>query len=500
MATGLTTIKIENGTARMPEWRLAQPVNLEINENEHIAIIGNNAGGKSLLVGMLTGSHPLIDEPKYCFGKNRSELISENIKYISFEDAYGTANSNYYLQQRWNMHDIDDETPTAGDFLNKELSIVNSKAESLYPLRDKLYDLFSIRQMLDKYIISLSSGELRKLHIVKSLLSSPKILILDNPNIGLDKSTRNMLNTTLESLAAELNIQIILVQPSANGLPKFITHIVEVNDLIVSPKKEIKKFLNDNNRESTPVRKYEEKYKEVTGIPYTISDTASSPHDNVVEMHNVNITYGKRHIINDFNWTVANGDCWAINGENGAGKSTLLSLICADNPQCYACDISLFGRKRGSGESIWEIKKRIGYVSPEMHRAYKKNITALRIMASGMKDSVGLYTHATDDEISTCLRWMDIFGISKLKERNFLTLSSGEQRLVLLARAFVKDPQLLILDEPFHGLDENNKEMARNIIDAFARRKDKTIIMVSHYEEEYPSCINKVLTLKKCFS
>ena len=194
---------------------------------------------------------------------------------------------------------------------------------------------------------------------------------------------------------------------------------------------------------------------------------------------------------------VRRGECWALSGENGAGKSTLLSLVCADNPQSYACDISLFGRKRGTGESIWDIKRHIGYVSPEMHRAYLKNLPALDIVASGLHDSIGLYRRPKAEELEACRWWMDTFGIGPLHERPFLTLSSGEQRLCLLARAFVKDPALLVLDEPLHGLDTRRRALVRRIIEAFCRRPGKTLLMVTHYEEELPACIDHRLRLSR---
>ena len=199
----------------------------------------------------------------------------------------------------------------------------------------------------------------------------------------------------------------------------------------------------------------------------------------------------------DLDWTVKCGERWALTGENGAGKSTLLSLVCADNPQSYACNISLFGRKRGSGESIWEIKKHIGYVSPEMHRAYLKNLPAIDIVASGLHDSIGLYKKTQEKDRTVCEWWMDIFGISDLKDRSFLQLSSGEQRMVLLVRAFVKDPELLILDEPLHGLDMYNRRLVKDIIEVFCARKGKTLIMVTHYQEELPDVITHTLFLKR---
>lgn len=218
----------------------------------------------------------------------------------------------------------------------------------------------------------------------------------------------------------------------------------------------------------------------------------------VVVCNSINIAYGSRRIFQDFSWTVKSGERWALNGENGAGKSTLLSLVCADNPQAYACDISLFGFKRGSGESIWDIKKNIGYVSPEMFRSYRRNMSVIKIAASGLSDTSGIYDKEISNDVKQkVLFWLDIFGIKDLAQRNYLQLSSGEQRMVLLARAFVKDPSLLVLDEPFHGLDRERRELSRNIINAFCSRKGKTLIMVTHYEEEYPSCIDHKLTLKK---
>ena len=208
-------------------------------------------------------------------------------------------------------------------------------------------------------------------------------------------------------------------------------------------------------------------------------------------MHHVTIRYGNRTILNDIDWTIRQGEHWALSGPNGSGKSTLLSLICADNPQGYACDISLFGRRRGTGETIWDIKRRIGYVSPEMHRSYQRNLPTVQVVASGLKDTIGLYTRPNEKEKEQCRKALALFGIADMENRPFLTLSSGEQRLVLLARAFVKAPDLLILDEPLHGLDDHNSEKVKAIINDYCSNPENTLIMVSHYEEELPSCINR---------
>ena len=219
--------------------------------------------------------------------------------------------------------------------------------------------------------------------------------------------------------------------------------------------------------------------------------------NTVLEMKNIHKSFPGVRALKGVDFHLNKGEIHALMGENGAGKSTLLSLVCADNPQSYACDISLFGRKRGTGESIWEIKKHIGYVSPEMHRAYLKNLPAIEIVASGLHDSIGLYKRPQESQMAACEWWMDVFGIAALKDKPFLQLSSGEQRLALLARAFVKDPELLILDEPLHGLDTYNRRRVKKIIEAFCRRQDKTMIMVTHYESELPSTITDRLFLKR---
>ena len=216
-----------------------------------------------------------------------------------------------------------------------------------------------------------------------------------------------------------------------------------------------------------------------------------------LDVQNLTKSFGALVLFERISFSIAEGQKVGLIAKNGTGKSTLLSLVCADNPQAYACDIQLFGHRRGTGESSWEIKRHIGYVSPEMHRAYKKDLPAIHIVASGLKDSVGLYVRPTESEYAQCRWWMDIFGIASLADRTFMSLSSGEQRIVLLARTFVKDPELLILDEPLHGLDDRNRQLVKDIIEAFCRRRNKTLVMVTHYEDELPPCIDHHLHLER---
>lgn len=426
------------------------------------AIAGLNGSGKTRYVDQL-----------------RKQLASDKVRYIAFTDSYGVnVDGQYYLQLRWNQHDIDHETPTVGELLMRAFLMTGEDTLERRQLRDHLYELFHMEPLLDKYIITLSSGELRKFQLTKTLFSDPRLLIMDNPFIGLDAETRDQLRDLLKLLAEERDMEIMLVMSKTDDIPDFVTDI---------------KYFTEP-QEVPPHVLPKAKYEAILSFPYTDNDYDCH---HVIDMKKVTIRYGERTILKDLDWTVCNGERWALSGQNGSGKSTLLSLICADNPQSYACDITLFDRPRGSGESIWDIKKHIGYVSPEMHRSYKRNLPAIRIVASGLMDSIGLYAIPNPKDYERCRWWLDIFGIGHLADTPFLQLSSGEQRLVLLARAFVKDPQLLILDEPLHGLDLWNRRLTKDIIEAFCQRKGKTMIMVTHYQEELPNVITNSLFLKK---
>ena len=486
-------ISIKNGVTRMPEWRMAEPVNFEACEGEHIAIVGPNGGGKSMFVDMIVGRHPLLmHDPDYDFAPSTKPLVSDNIKYITFRDTYGGDNDRtYFLQQRWNQLEIDESTPIVKDKLEEAYQMAGDDTPERRELQKHIYQLFHMEHLMNKYVILLSSGELRKFKLASTLFSEPRVLIMDNPFIGLDAETRDQLKDLLKNLSSERALQIILVLSKSDDIPEFITHVVEVKDMKVLPKVTKQQYLD--SRQPVPAHVLNPALVQaIQDLPYSDREYHS---EEVVKMNKVSIRYGERTILKELDWTVNNGERWALSGQNGAGKSTLLSLVCADNPQSYACDIALFGNPRGSGESIWDIKKHIGYVSPELHRSYQRDLPAIRIVASGLMDSVGLYVKPKEEDRDKCRFWMKVFGLEGLEERGFLKLSSGEQRLVLLARAFVKDPELLILDEPLHGLDNVNRRLVKDVIEAFCQRKNKTMIMVTHYKEELPACIDHSIFL-----
>lgn len=475
-------IEIENGIARMPAYRLAEPLNIKIKRCVPVAVFGNNASGKSLFVSMLTGEHPLLSVgSKYISHFPEKESRNCNIKVVTFCDAYGYGNEGFY-QLRWN-HGL------LLDSLTVEQSLRRHSQSGDLP--EEVISLLGLESLLDKQLIMLSSGELRRMQFAEALIDDPALLVIDNPYIGLDAETREQTTELLKKISLSSDLTLMIVVSRVKDIPEFIDTVIPVSEKKVMSATDRKSIL------STP-----DKYLGSVIPEDTRSDILALPEGNenkgdIIECNDVRVAYGTRTILNHFSWNVKYGEHWAVNGVNGSGKSTLLSLICADNPQAYSQDISLFGYKRGNGESIWDIKRHIGYVSPELYRAYKKSVDSWKIVASGLNDTGIIKSDVDEKKRNAVDFWLKVFGIENLANRNYLQLSSGEQRLILLARAFVKDPKLLILDEPFHGLDEYNLQRAREIIDAFCSRKDKTLIMVSHYKEEYPEAIDHELTLKK---
>ena len=416
---------------------------LDIRRGEQVALVGENASGKSRLASAFAGR--------------------VGAKYITFRDSYGSyGDRNFFMQQRWNLFTLEGDPPSAGEALRQEAAESRDPEAALQRV-EALTALFSMEPLLDKPLVTLSSGELRKYQLTRALLGGPEILVVDNPYIGLDPRTRRLLTDLLAALSASMTIVLVLSRPAE--VPPFITHVIPVADGVAGEKVPREAYL----------------------------DSILPP--AVIRLRNVTIRFGERVILDSLNWTVRQGEHWALTGANGSGKSTLLSLINADNPQAYAHDIELFGRPRGTGETIWDIKRRIGFVSPELHRAFRQDALALDIVTSGHFDTEGLFRRPTGEQRETARRWMEAFGIGNLAERPFLRISSGEQRLCLVARAFVKDPDLYILDEPLQGLDEPQRQLVKTLIDRYCGAPGKTLLMVTHYPEEYPGCIDHSLTL-----
>lgn len=465
----------------------SQPIEWQINKGEIWAIVGNNGCGKSILSQILKG-HYIIDSGciEYHFLPNNKqqdgiELLSNlehYIKTISMDDAYSIADYRQaYYQQRFNNSEVA-SIPFVYELFHPE----NYELE----LIEQIIKIFELEKLMDRRLIHLSSGELRKFMIARVVLQKPKMIIFDNPFVGLDVKARNYLNDIFLELN-QLGIQLLFLVPSFNDLPEYTTHILEITDGKTNPTSKIQKQISEISLKTD---------NETISINWKkIPSLSSSKFEIAVKMDNVDIGYGINKVCEAVNWTIKKGEKWALLGPNGSGKSTLLSCIFADNPVAYAKNIVLFDRKRGTGESIWEIKQRIGFTSSELHLYYKRNISGLEIVESGFFDSIGLHRKCSDKQTTVAQYLMHILNLEYLADKSFLKMSSGEQRILLFARSLVKNPDLLILDEPYHGLDDSRKHLCMQIIESFCAQPGKTLIYVTHHRDEIPKSVNKILEL-----
>ena len=472
----MTIAALHGAVSGLENRRFREPINWQIGEGEHWAIIGSNGAGKSLLTDLLLGRY-LLKEGKRML--RYGDKVSEWAKVIAFNDFYslsGTGES--YYQQRWNSTDIANVPPI------RVLLGETGGSDVFFDPSGHFY----LGEMLDKPVLALSCGEMRKFLIVKALLASPKLLVLDNPYVGLDVASRNELSAIFKAIAAQRKMQLLFLVSDPADIPEAVTHILPVKDRTLLLPKTRNEFLNNN-----PLINHLFDLDSIDSRPFPFCQPKLSGLSEIVRLDKVSIRYGTNILLNDISWQINRGEQWVLYGPNGSGKSTLISLLYGDNPQAYAQKVHLFGRKRGSGESIWDVKRPIGYLSPEMQLYFSTPLPAADVVASGFFDTMGLFRKPNDAQRLFALELMEYFGIKHLSDRLFTHLSSGEQRLILLCRAFVKEPEFVILDEPMQGLDLRMKQVAKSAIDRFI--DGRTLLYVSHNASEIPLSANRKFSL-----
>lgn len=435
-------------------------------------VAGENGSGKTTLGN-------IISKGRYAYGNRLNfKEFNSNVRMLSFTDIHSLSGMEVqYYHQRMEAT-MNDFVPTVGD-------IMGTKAE--LPLWKKLCGNLQLSDISNKKINYLSSGELRKLLLVNALLESPDILILDNPYIGLDKESREEFDKAMTTLRDD-GISVIMLVCDFSEIPSYSDAVIVMHDLTLASLITDRHSI-DSVRLSKPEINFDES---LIPAPLISSD---KEYNIAFSIRDGKIRYGDKEIFKNINWTIYKGERWALTGRNGSGKSLLLSLVCADNPQGYSNEITLFDRERGSGESIWEIKDAIGYVSPEVQLYFKSNSNVLEIIVQGLRNSLNRFRPATHEEKAIARSWMSILGILHLENRRFNQLSDGEQRIVLLIRAIIKQPALLVLDEPLHGLDMTRKAIVNRIIDKIVKNNGSSLIYVTHYSTELPNCVEKIMSI-----
>ena len=484
-------LQLANATMHFRGEKLGMELNFTWKQGEHWAVYGDSGKTLTLLLETLLGKTLLAQGSLATpFAGDYSAQQSQTGQVHSFRDLIALVSQdypirnkaglqNFYYQQRFNSADVHD-TITVGSYLQS----IPSTRKGPWTL-EKVAELLRLHHLLDASLLMLSNGETRRLSLAAGLLRQPLLYLMDQPLTGLDQESRAAFGDFLAA-CIQANIHVLLTTTSAEILPQ-ITHIAYLKDSEGLQTWERSQY--DPQTRPSPIHSWD--------LTPVLPILSSYPiySGEVVVLKDVSIRYGQTLILDRLNWNIQSGERWRLRGKNGSGKSTLISLLIGENPQAYSQNFSLFGKKRGSGESIWELKKPIGFVAPELSRYFPRNQSLRKVILSGLFDTLGLFKSVTQEQEALAQTWMEAFQFQDLKETYFFELSLAQQRWALLARALIKKPQLLILDEASQGLDEQQRELFKNTLQDLLLRLPTAVIYVSHYEEDVPPCVNLELTL-----
>jgi molybdate transport system ATP-binding protein len=472
------SIHINNLKVKQQGTVVLDGISFDLLPGQHLAITGASGSGKTTLAKTIAGH--FFHEGSIIIKEGNSNKVPF-VLFVEHRNEFKNLSnqSNFYYQQRYNSTESEDALTVIQE--------LNAYFEKIFPGQEHADTIsfwlhrIGLEHRFDTPLIQLSNGEHKRLQLIKALMLQPDVLIMDQPFTGLDVQSREIVSKVFDEVSATTTLIMI---PGHEELPSCITHVAELEN------GNLKQFCSKDQ-----YKKAEDKKQSFT-IPNTLSTLENSiEFSSAVYMKNICVRYDEKIIFENVNWIVQKGDKWQVKGANGSGKSTLLSLINGDNPQAYANEIYLFDKRRGSGESIWDIKQKIGYVSPELHWYFDKSISVFETIGSGFFDTMGLYRRLSEDQEILIAKWLAVFYLSEQAFKLLSNLSVSQQRLVMLIRALIKNPALLILDEPCQGLDDQQTTDFIYLIDHFCQ--DKTLIYVSHYDHEVPSCVNKRLELNE---
>ncbi|MCQ7057209.1 molybdate ABC transporter ATP-binding protein ModF [Citrobacter sp. Cm046] len=469
----MSSLQISQGTFRLSDTKTLQLNTFVLNAGDSWAFVGSNGSGKSALARALAGELPLLKGERQCHFTRITRLSFEQLQKL--------------VSDEWQRNNTDLLSPGEDDTGRTTAEIIQAEVND--PARcSTLAQQFGITSLLDRRFKYLSTGETRKALLCQALMSEPELLILDEPFDGLDVASRQQLADLLASLH-QTGYTLVLVLNRFDEIPDFVQFAGVLADCTLTESGEKADLLQ---QALIAQLAHSEQLDGITlPEPDEPSVSLALPTDDArIVLKDGVVSYNDRPILHGLSWQVKPGEHWQIVGPNGAGKSTLLSLITGDHPQGYSNDLTLFGRRRGSGETIWDIKKHIGYVSSSLHLDYRVSTTVRNVILSGFFDSIGIYQAVSDRQHKLAQRWLDILGMDKrTADAPFHSLSWGQQRLALIVRALVKHPTLLILDEPLQGLDPLNRQLIRRFVDILISEGETQLLFVSHHAEDAPTCI-----------
>src|SRR5471030_698399 len=474
----MPSLHISQGMFRLNDSRSLKIDQLALSAGESWAFVGANGSGKSALARALTDELVLLD------GLRQSDF--QRVARLSFEQL------QKLVADEWQHNNTDLLSEGEDDTGRTTAEIIQEEVQD--PARcAALAAQFGIEKLLDRRFKYLSTGETRKTLLCQVLMQQPDLLVLDEPFDGLDVNARAQLAALLATLAGQ-GQTMVLVLNRFDDIPEFVQNVGVLADCTlasVGPREQVMadalvaQLAHSESLSGMAVPEAEDPTARV-------SPPADSP---LIVLRNGVVQYDDKPILHNLSWQVDHGQHWQITGQNGAGKSTLLSLITGDHAQGYSNDLTLFGRRRGSGETIWDIKRHIGYVSSSLHLDYRVSTSVRNVITSGFFDSIGIYQAVSDRQRLLTSQWLALLGLGGAAgEMPFHSLSWGQQRLALIARALVKHPALLILDEPLQGLDPINRQLVRRFVDILIGEGETQLLFVSHHAEDAQESITNRLS------
>ncbi len=442
----------------------------ELLPGESLLVCGRNGSGKSLLAGILTGEimpdQGIVDLPP-------------RVGFIGFALEDQILEQDRKMDRSEDMEGGIDWGRTAGEIIGHGVN------------RAAAIDLSGIENLLEKPFKILSTGEIRKVLMARALASDPDLLVLDAPYAGLDIESRGQLTHIINTIIGQ-GTDVILVDFYHPDLPRAIENMIylEKGKIVLEGRRDAVV----NSQEWADLNRHDIR------LPHHLPDCFAydhlNPHLPFVQAKNISVSFNDKPVFTNLNWIFNPGENWHILGPNGCGKSTLLKLISGDSTKAYGQDLTLFGIKRGSGESIWDIKRHYGIVGAELHRDYRVSAPLLGVVISGFFDTIGLYDTPTATQITVAKQWIRLLDLGEKEQTYFSTLSYGEQRLALIARAVVKLPLILILDEPCQGLDNINRARVLRLIDYISTNSNTHILFVSHDPRDHLECLTHQLKIQ----
>ena len=501
-------ITLDNITVRLRDQWFLENTSWQINSDEHWVVLGPNGSGKSTLVKAILGEVPVVKGKITHHPSNGNTCITRSGRYayVSFEQ-YRDIMSRENLEEDFREFSGKiNEVTTVTDILRNHLAENGKKALDFEKQLIHIPDPLGIEPLLDRPIRTLSTGETSKMLLARALINRPELLILDEPLNGLDIQSRKFLLAMLDSLMGK-DLSVVMITHRLEEILPSITHVMFLRDGKVFLKGKREEVFNHDAVQKTfspdTAQTDHEGFK--TFVRSMFPSRKKGPdrrrrHDPdrtrpLIKMKNVRVKYWDRITLYNFSWTVRDGENWAILGPNGAGKTTVLKLVLGDNVQSYANDIAVFDKKTGSGQSIWDIKRHIGAISPDLQTRYQKKINTFDVVCSGFFDSFGLYRQCSDEQMETAEGWIKLLRLGKIADRRFDLLSNGQRQLVLIARAMVKAPLMLFLDEPCEGLDMINRKKLLETTEYIGSETGTNLVYVTPYEEEILPCISNIVRL-----